>query len=405
MDIIIIGIALALLFNFANGLNDAANSIATIVATKALTPLQAVLLAGVFNLLGPLLFTTAIAATIGRGIVDSSFLTPTLILTALVGAVLWVLATSLLGIPVSSSHALIGGLLGAGIAGAGVGAVIWPSLTMIEQTAFYGIIGIILGAVAVGAFTHWRGEFKPWHLLLGGIIGVTVAIPLAIAAGLLHVSGILAVILFIVISPMLGFIVAFVFGIVVTCIFRNYAPWRVTGLFKILQIFSGSLQAIGHGGNDAQNAMGIITAMLLAGGLISEFAVPLWVILASSLAISLGTLLGGWRVIDKMANRIPALPGVCRIDLRRGRSIADECLWCPGLDDPRNNRGDHGRRCDARLLGGQVGCGPRDPYRVGSDYSGISGRGRALLHRRVCPDWRGVLRGTTALPAHRGGDT
>lgn len=304
MDIIIIGIALALLFNFANGLNDAANSIATIVATKALTPLQAVLLAGVFNLLGPLLFTTAIAATIGRGIVDSSFLTPTLILTALVGAVLWVLATSLLGIPVSSSHALIGGLLGAGIAGAGVGAVIWPSLTMIEQTAFYGIIGIILGAVAVGAFTHWRGEFKPWHLLLGGIIGVTVAIPLAIAAGLLHVSGILAVILFIVISPMLGFIVAFVFGIVVTCIFRNYAPWRVTGLFKILQIFSGSLQAIGHGGNDAQNAMGIITAMLLAGGLISEFAVPLWVILASSLAISLGTLLGGWRVIDKMANRI-----------------------------------------------------------------------------------------------------
>lgn len=149
MDIIIIGIALALLFNFANGLNDAANSIATIVATKALTPLQAVLLAGVFNLLGPLLFTTAIAATIGRGIVDPSFLTPTLILTALVGAVLWVLATSLLGIPVSSSHALIGGLLGAGIAGAGVGAVIWPSLTMIEQTAFYGIIGIILGAVAV----------------------------------------------------------------------------------------------------------------------------------------------------------------------------------------------------------------------------------------------------------------
>ncbi|MDK2917243.1 MAG: inorganic phosphate transporter, PiT family, partial [Euryarchaeota archaeon] len=124
--IIILGILLALLFNFANGLNDAANSIATIIATKALTPLQAVLLAGVFNLIGPLLFTTAIAATIGRGIVDPSYLTPTLILVAMVGAVLWILVTSLFGIPVSSSHALIGGLLGTGIAAAGTGAVLWP---------------------------------------------------------------------------------------------------------------------------------------------------------------------------------------------------------------------------------------------------------------------------------------
>ncbi|NLA38735.1 MAG: inorganic phosphate transporter, partial [Methanomicrobiales archaeon] len=139
MDLIIIlGILLALLFNFANGLNDAANSIATIIATKALTPLQAVLLAGVFNLLGPLLFTTAIAATIGSGIVDPEFLTPALILTAMVGAVLWVLATSYLGIPVSSSHALIGGLLGAGIAAAGFGAVLWPSLTLLKQVVAYG---------------------------------------------------------------------------------------------------------------------------------------------------------------------------------------------------------------------------------------------------------------------------
>ena len=302
--IIILGIALALLFNFANGLNDAANSIATIVATKALTPLQAVLLAGVFNLLGPLLFTTAIAATIGRGIVDPSFLTPTLIFMALVGGVLWVLATSLLGIPVSSSHALIGGLLGAGIAGAGTGAVIWPSLVMIEQTAFYGLAGAVLGAVATGVFAHRRGEFKPWNLLVGGLIGVTLVIPLAIATGFLSVSGILGVIIFIVVSPMLGFIVAFIFGITVTYVFRNYAPRRLTNLFRNLQIFSGSLQAIGHGGNDAQNAMGIITAMLLAGGLISEFAVPLWVILVSSLAISVGTLLRGWRVIDKMATKI-----------------------------------------------------------------------------------------------------
>ena len=302
--VIILGILLALLFNFANGLNDAANSIATIIATKALTPLQAVLLAGVFNLLGPLVFTTAIAATIGRGIVNPGFLTPVVILMAMVGAVLWVLATSYLGIPVSSSHALIGGLLGAGIAAAGMGAVFWPSSALTGLVAFYGFAGAAVGAVVTGALTLWKGSFRPWNPLLGGLIGMTLSIPLAIGLGLLEINGILAVLVFIVISPMLGFISAFTLGTFVIRVFRNYPPRRLTGHFRNLQIFSGSLQALGHGGNDAQNAMGIITAMLLAGGLISEFAVPLWVILASSLAISVGTLLGGWRVVDKMANRI-----------------------------------------------------------------------------------------------------
>jgi len=302
--IIILGILLALLFNFANGLNDAANSIATIIATKALTPLQAVLLAGVFNLLGPLLFTTAIAATIGRGLVDPAFLTPPMILMAMVGAVLWVLATSYLGIPVSSSHALIGGLLGAGIAAAGMGAVFWPSLTAIGQVLFYGAVGAVLGAIGTSAYTLRKGEFAPWHLFLGGLIGVTLLIPSAIVLGFLKINGILAILIFIVISPTLGLISAFAFGILVARAFCDYPPRRLNSLFRNLQIFSGSLQAVGHGGNDAQNAMGIITAMLLAGGLISEFAVPLWVILVSSLAISIGTLLGGWRVIDKMANRI-----------------------------------------------------------------------------------------------------
>lgn len=302
--IIILGILLALLFNFANGLNDAANSIATIIATKALTPLQAVLLAGVFNLIGPLLFTTAIAATIGRGIVDPSYLTPTLILVAMVGAVLWILVTSLFGIPVSSSHALIGGLLGTGIAAAGTGAVLWPSLDMVEQVFFYGLTGAVLGAVITGALAYYKGDFKPWNLLLGGLIGVTVIIPVAIATGLLKIGGILGILIFIVVSPLLGFISAFALSTLVVNVFRNYHPRRFSSLFRNLQIFSGSFQAIGHGANDAQNAMGIITAMLLAGGLITEFAVPLWVILASSLAISVGTLLGGWRVIDKMANRI-----------------------------------------------------------------------------------------------------
>ncbi len=302
--IVILGIALALLFNFSNGLNDAANSIATIIATKALTPLQAVLLAGVFNLLGPLLFTTAIAATIGRGIVDPGILTPTLILVALVGAVIWVFITSFLGIPVSSSHALIGGLLGTGIAAAGTGAVLWPSLDMIEQVLFYGLTGAVLGAAVTGVVAYRRGDFKPWNLLLGGLIGVTAVIPFAMATGLLKISGILGILIFIVVSPTLGFVVAFGLSTVVVNVFRNYHPRRLSSLFRNLQIFSGSFQAIGHGANDAQNAMGIITAMLLAGGLIAEFSVPLWVILTSSLAMSVGTLLGGWRVIDKMANKI-----------------------------------------------------------------------------------------------------
>lgn len=302
--IIILGVLLALLFNFSNGLNDAANSIATIIATKALTPLQAVLLAGVFNLLGPLLFTTAIAATIGRGIVDPGILTPTLILVALIGAVLWVFITSLLGIPVSSSHALIGGLLGTGIAAAGAGAVLWPSLATVEQLSFFVIVGAVLGAIVTSAVAYYNGDFKPWNLILGGLIGMTVLIPVAMATGFLKIGGILGIVIFIIVSPMLGFIAAFALTTIVVHVFRNHPPRRLSGLFRNLQIFSGSFQAIGHGANDAQNAMGIITAMLLAGGLIAEFSVPLWVILASSLAMSVGTLLGGWRVIDKMANKI-----------------------------------------------------------------------------------------------------
>ena len=175
---------------------------------------------------------------------------------------------------------------------------------MLKQVAVYGFIGAILGAIVTGMFTRWKGEFRPWNLLLGGLIGVTIVVPIAIATGFLKISGILAVVMFIVISPMLGLISAFTLGIIVTCVFSGYHPRRLTGHFRILQIFAGSLQAAGHGGNDAQNAMGIITAMLLAGGLISEFAVPLWVILASSFAISVGTFFGGWRVVDKMATRI-----------------------------------------------------------------------------------------------------
>lgn len=306
MDTLIIaaGIILALAFNFANGLNDAANSIATIIATKSLSPVKAVALATFFNLLGPLIFTTAIAATIGKGIVDSGFLTTHILLVAMFGAVIWVFTTSMLGIPISSSHALIGGLLGAGIAGAGVGAILWPSWDLV-MTVFFamaagGLFSMFLYiAIAVLRKDEWRGKAP-----LAFLVGITVIIPALIIGGYLKITGILAVVIFIVISPMLGLISSFIIGVVIMHLGSGKNPTRLNNMFRPLTIAAGSFQAIGHGANDAQNAMGVITAMLVAGGVMSEFSVPIWVIFASCGAISMGTLLGGWRVVDKMANKI-----------------------------------------------------------------------------------------------------
>ncbi len=306
MDVLVIGVGilLALAFNFVNGLNDAANSIATIIATRALTPLKAVGLAAVFNLVGPLVFTTAIAATIGKGIVNPDFLTTHMLLAGMFGAVLWVFITSMLGIPVSSSHALIGGLLGAGIAGAGFGAILWPAADLVRNVIIYVIAGGMIATLLYAGISSLRGDdWKP-RAPLAFIMGVTITIPTLIILGVLHISGILAVVLFIVISPMLGMLAAFILGMITMRFGRNQNPTKLNAAFRPLQIAAGSFQAIGHGANDAQNAMGVITAILVAGGVLSEFVVPLWVILASCFAISMGTLLGGWRVIDKMANKI-----------------------------------------------------------------------------------------------------
>jgi PiT family inorganic phosphate transporter len=306
MDVLVIGVGifLALAFNFVNGLNDAANSIATIIATRALTPLKAVGLAAIFELIGPLVFTTAIAATIGKAIVNPDFLTIHMLLVGMFGAVLWVFVTSMLGIPVSSSHALIGGLIGAGIAGAGFGAILWPGTELVRNVIIYVILGGTFATILYVGICYFRNDdWKP-RAPLAFIMGITLTIPALIILGMLHVSGILAVILFIVISPMLGMLAAFGLGMITMRLGRSQNPTKLNALFRPLQIVAGSFQAIGHGANDAQNAMGVITAMLVAGGFLSEFVVPLWVILASCFAISMGTLLGGWRVIDKMANKI-----------------------------------------------------------------------------------------------------
>ncbi len=306
MDVLVIGlgIILALAFNFVNGLNDAANSIATVIATRALTPLKAVALASIFNLIGPLVFTTAIAATIGKGIVDPGFLTTHMLLAGMFGAVLWVFITSMFGIPVSSSHALIGGLLGAGIAGAGFGAILWPATELVRNVIIYVILGGTSATLLYAGVCYFRKDEWRTRAPLAFMMGITITIPALIILGILKISGILAVVLFIVISPMLGMLASFGLGMITLRLGRSQNPTKLNKAFRPLQIVAASFQALGHGANDAQNAMGVITAILVAGGVLSEFVVPLWVILASCFAISMGTLLGGWRVIDKMANKI-----------------------------------------------------------------------------------------------------
>lgn len=302
--IVLAGIILALMFNFVNGVNDAANSIATIVATKALTPLKAVILASFFNMVGPFLFSTAIAKTIGKGIVDPTNLTTYVLLGAMVGAVLWVFLSSVFGIPVSSSHALVGGMVGAGMAAGGVGAILWPPLASVVTLISYCIAGALL-VIFITFLLSLIGDYD-WKKNAGIsiLVGITITVPLLIITDTLVIKGIFAVVIFIIVSPMLGMISSYLFGLLVMRLGRNQNPKKLNTAFRPLQIIAGSWQAIGHGANDAQNAMGVITAMLVAAGVLSDFVVPVWVILASCGAIAMGTLLGGWRVVDKMANKI-----------------------------------------------------------------------------------------------------
>lgn len=253
MDLIVLTIALALLFDFVNGFHDSANAISTIVATKVLSPIQAVAMAAVGNLIGPLFFTTAVAATIGKGIIDSDALQKALpaetfvvlILAAILGALVWDLITWYAGLPTSSSHALIGGLIGAGIAAGGI--------------------------------------------------------------SILVLSGIYKVLLFMIISPVIGFIAAFLFALFIMRIFHGKNSHKMNHYFRKLQIFSAFFYSLTHGTNDAQKTMGVITLLLVIGGFLTTFAVPIWVIFAAHISISLGTFFGGWRIVKTMAHKITSL--------------------------------------------------------------------------------------------------
>ena len=239
-------IAVALLFDFLNGLHDAANSIATIVSTRVLRPQYAVFWAAFFNFVAFLVFGLHVANTIGTGIIAPNIITPAVIFAALVGAIVWNLVTWALGIPSSSSHALIGGLVGAGVAKAGLVAVMWSGLSM--------------------------------------------------------------TLLAIVLSPVVGFLLALLLVAIVTWASARSTPFAVDRAFRIFQFFSASLYSLGHGGNDAQKTMGIIAVLLYSQGhLGGEFSVPFWVVLACQSAMALGTLMGGWRIVRTMGLRITRL--------------------------------------------------------------------------------------------------
>ena len=244
-ELAVVAILVALFFDFVNGFHDAANSIATVVGTRVLRPLQAVSLAAVANFIGPFVFGVAVATTIGKGIINPDFVTIYIVIGALIGAIIWDLITWLLGLPSSSSHALVGGVLGAGIAGAGTQAVIFGGL---EKVA----IGILV-------------------------------------------------------SPIVGLITAFLLATLIITMFAKKKPRIVNSVFGRLQLISSTYFSLTHGANDGQKTMGIIALILLTEGIITSFEIPFYVILMAALAISVGTFLGGWRIVKTMAVKITQL--------------------------------------------------------------------------------------------------
>jgi PiT family inorganic phosphate transporter len=243
--LIIVLIGVALFFDYINGFHDAANSIATVVSTRVLTPGQAVVWAAFFNFVAAFGFGVHVAKTIGKGMVDLSAVTPWVILAGVLGAVIWDLVTWWLGLPTSSSHALIGGYAGAAVAHAGFDAVLW--------------------------------------------------------------SGWIKTLVFIVAAPLIGMLLGFTFMVLTLWIFRRQPPRRVDKTFRRMQLLSAAFYSLGHGTNDAQKTMGIIAGVLYTGRIIDHFYIPYWVILTCHAAIALGTLSGGWRIVKTMGMKITQL--------------------------------------------------------------------------------------------------
>jgi PiT family inorganic phosphate transporter len=302
--LIIFGVILALALNFVNGLNDAAHSIATVVATKSLSPWNAVLLTSLCNMAGPFIFTTAVATTIGTAIVHPDSLNPVAIVVAMGTAIALVFVATRSGLPISSSHAMVGGLLGAGIGAFGPAAVILPGASTFIDIGIAAMGGAIVGGAILGILTAvLHGDVRS-GFIIGSVSGGTLVIPLLMLAGVLKVTGLLAIVLFIFISPVMGTSSAFIFNIVISHLFQKRKQNRVRRIFQPLHIIACLFQAAGHGANDGQHAVGLIAALLVSAGVLSTFSIPPWVLMSSAVAIGLGTVFGGWDVVDKMAKKI-----------------------------------------------------------------------------------------------------
>jgi PiT family inorganic phosphate transporter len=253
-------VLVALVFDYINGFHDAANSIATVVSTRVLTPLQAVAWAAFFNFVAAFFFGTGVAKTVGSGMVDLEVVTYSVILAGLIGAIVWNLITWWFGLPTSSSHALFGGYAGAAVAKAGFGAVI--------------------------------------------------------------VSGWTKTLIFIVLAPAIGLVVGLAVMTTIYHVFQDVAPARVNRWFRRFQLLSAAAYSLMHGANDAQKTMGIITGALVTGGYLTTFEVPFWVIITAHAAIGLGTLSGGWRIIKTMGQRITKLQPAGGFAAETGAAVA-----------------------------------------------------------------------------------
>ena len=244
-QLLLLIIAITLAFDFSNGWHDAANSIATVVSTRVLTPLWAVIWAAFWNFIAAFAFGTAVAKTIGKGLVHIEAINQQVLLAGLLGAIVWNLITLVLGLPTSSSHALMGGYGGAAVARAGFAAIILP------------------------------GWVKP--------------------------------VVFILVAPFIGLLAAMSVTVATSWLVYRQAPQRVDRWFRRLQLISAAAYSLGHGTNDAQKSMGIITTALVAGGLLKTYEVPFWVIISCHLAMAGGTMSGGWRIVKTMGQRITKL--------------------------------------------------------------------------------------------------
>ena len=244
-NLVLFIIFIALVFDFLNGFHDSANSIATVVSTRVLTPRKAVMWAAFFNLVAAFLFDVHVAKAVGKGLVDLNAVNEYVVMSGLIGAIVWNIITWYFGLPTSSSHALIGGYAGAAVANAGLGVI-----------------------------------------LFGGWIKTLI---------------------FIFLAPLMGMLMGFILMVILLWMFHERPSSKINGTFRRLQLVSAALYSLGHGTNDAQKTMGIITTLLVTSGVLKAFEVPYWVILMSHFAIALGTLFGGWRIVKTMGQKITKL--------------------------------------------------------------------------------------------------